>query len=121
MDRAPTTPTSQHPRTGRPVPPAPLDGHPLALDSPEDRRAYFADWLTAADNPFFARALVNRVWKNFLGRGLVEAEDDLRETNPPTNRELLDALAKDFVSNGYDVKKLIRTIARSAAPQQNGK
>ena len=52
---------------------------------PIDRRAYFADWLTAPDNPYFAKALVNRVWRNFLGRGLVEAEDDLRQTNPPTN------------------------------------
>jgi hypothetical protein len=108
-----------HLRSGRPMPPAPLAGRPLDLKSPVDRRAYFADWLTAADNPFFARALVNRVWKNFLGRGLVEAEDDLRETNPPTNRELLDALAKDFVENGYNVKHLIRTIARSAAYQRS--
>ena len=81
------------------MPPTPLDGKPLALDSPADRRAYFADWLTAPDNPYFARALVNRVWRNFLGRGLVEAEDDLRQTNPPTNADLFDALAKDFVEH----------------------
>jgi hypothetical protein len=108
-----------HPRTGRPVPPAPLDGRPLDSASPLDRRRYFADWLTAPDNPYFAKALVNRVWKNFMGRGLVEAEDDLRETNPPTNRELFDALAKDFVAHNYDVKHLIRTITRSAAYQRS--
>jgi hypothetical protein len=108
-----------HPRTGEPMPPTPLDGKPLPFDAATDRREYFADWLTAPDNPYFARALVNRVWKNFLGRGLVEAEDDLRETNPPTNPELLDALAKDFVAHKYDVKHLARTILNSAAYQRS--
>src|SRR5688572_4932937 len=64
-----------HLRKGVPMPPAPLDAPPLPPDSPADRREYFAGWLTAPDNPYFARALVNRVWRNFLGRGLVEAED----------------------------------------------
>src|SRR5262249_22481912 len=73
------------------------------------------------DNPFFARAVVNRVWRNFLGRGLVEAEDDLRETNPPTNGPLLDALAADFVKHRYDVKHLIRTILLSATYQRSSK
>jgi hypothetical protein len=103
------------------MPPTPLDGKPLPLDSDADRRAYFADWLTAPDNPYFARAVVNRVWRNFLGRGLVEAEDDLRATNPATNEELLDALAKDFVRHRYDVKHLIRTVLRSAAYQRSSK
>ncbi len=80
-----------HPRRGTAMPPTPLDGTPLALDSTSDRRAYFADWLTRADNPYFAKALINRVWHNYLGRGLVEPEDDLRQTNPPTNGELLNA------------------------------
>jgi hypothetical protein len=108
-----------HPRRSVPMAPAPLDGKPLALDDPRNRRAYFADWLTAKDNPYFARALVNRVWRNFMGRGLVEAEDDLRETNPPSNRELLDALAGDFVQNQFDVKRLIRTVMNSAAYQRS--
>ena len=95
-----------HLRRGVPMPPAPLDAKPLAFDDPRDRRAVFADWLTSPDNPYFAKALVNRVWRNFLGRGLVEAEDDLRATNPPTNPELLAALAKDFAAHGYDVKQL---------------
>ncbi len=108
-----------HPRRGLAMPPAPLDGKPLAFDSPLDRRQYFADWLTAKDNPHFARALVNRVWRNFLGRGLVEAEDDLRQTNPASNEELLDALAKDFIEHKYDVKHLIRTIMNSATYQRS--
>jgi hypothetical protein len=110
-----------HLRRGVAMPAAPLDGKPLPADSPIDRRAYFADWLTAADNPYFAKALVNRVWRNYMGRGLVEAEDDLRETNPPSNRELFDALAADFVKNRYDVKHLMRVILNSAAYQRSAK
>ncbi|MGL4550585.1 MAG: DUF1549 domain-containing protein [Gemmataceae bacterium] len=110
-----------HPRSGVPMPPTPLDGKPVSLESASDRRKVFADWLTKADNPYFARALVNRVWRNFMGRALVEAEDDLRETNPATNEPLLDALSKDFVRTGYDLKKLVRTITRSAAYQRSSR
>lgn len=118
-----STPTGDaiHLRRGVPMPATPLDGKPLPADSPTDRRAYFADWLTDAKNPFFAPAVVNRVWKNFLGRGLVEAEDDLRETNPPTNRELMDALVKDFVANKFDTKRLMRIILNSATYQRSSK
>ena len=74
-----------HPRRGVPMPPTPLDYKPLPADSSLDRRRYFADWLTSPDNPYFAKALVNRVWRNFMGRGLVKAEDDLhRPIRPPT-------------------------------------
>jgi hypothetical protein len=110
-----------HIRKGIPMPPTPLDGKPLALDSTADRRDYFAAWLTAPDNPYFARAIVNRVWRNFMGRGLVEAEDDLRVSNPPSNAELLDALAADLVKNRYDLKKLMRTILLSAAYQRSSR
>jgi hypothetical protein len=110
-----------HLRRGIAMPPTPLDGKPLPLDSPVDRRQYLTDWLTARDNPYFASALVNRVWRNFLGRGLVEAEDDLRQTNPPTNPELLDSLARDFVEHQYDVKRLVRTIMNSAAYQRSSR
>jgi hypothetical protein len=116
-----------HPRRGIAMPPTPLDGKPIGRAEPRkgsvegalDRREYFANWLTSPDNPYFAKALVNRVWKNFLGRGLVEADDDLRQTNPPSNEELLDALAKDFIKHKYDVKHLIRTIMNSAAYQRS--
>jgi hypothetical protein len=108
-----------HLRRGIPMPPTPLDGKPLPLDSPADRRQYFADWLTAPENPYFARAIVNRVWRNFLGRGLVEAEDDLRQTNPPTNEELFDALVKDFRAHDHDVRHLVRTVMNSATYQRS--
>jgi hypothetical protein len=108
-----------HIRRGVPMPPAPLDARPLAFDDPRDRRAVFADWLTSRDNPYFAKALVNRVWRNFLGRGLVEAVDDLRATNPPSNPDLLNALAKDFAGHDYDVKRLIRQIMSSATYQRS--
>ncbi len=110
-----------HQRRGEPMPPTPLDGTALALDSPIDRREHFADWLVSPANPYFAKALVNRVWKNYFGRGLVEAEDDLRASNPPSNRELFDAVTKDFVQNKYDVKHLMRTILNSAAYQRSSK
>jgi hypothetical protein len=110
-----------HLRRGVPMLPTPLDGKPLPFDSPIDRRAHLAAWLTSADNPYFAKALVNRVWRNFMGRGIVEAEDDLRQTNPPTNPELFDALAKDFVVHKYDVKHMVRTIMNSAAYQRSSR
>jgi hypothetical protein len=108
-----------HLRRGIAMPPTPLDGKPLALDDPRDRRAYFAEWLTAPDNPYFAKAIVNRVWRNFMGRGLIEAEDDVRATNPPTNAELLAGLEKDFIQHGYDIQRLIRLIMTSAAYQRS--
>ncbi len=110
-----------HLRRGIAMAPTPLGGKPMPGDSARDRRDYFADWLTEPGNPFFARAIVNRVWKNYMGRGLVEAEDDLRDTNPPTNAELLDALTKDFVEHKFDLKHLMRTILTSAAYQRSSK
>jgi hypothetical protein len=80
-----------------------------------DPRERLADWLRRKDNHYFARALVNRYWKHFLGRGLVEPEDDMRVSNPPSNPELLDAMADSFVKSGYDLKALVRLIATSKA------
>lgn len=119
--QANTTGDALHPRRNIAMPPTPLDGEAMSLDSIADRRAHFVSWLTSPKNPYFAKAMVNRVWKNFMGRGLVEAEDDLRETNPPTNRELFDALSADFVGHEFDVKHLIRTIVNSAAYQRSAK
>lgn len=76
-----------------------------------------ADWMTNKRNPFFAKSLANRYWKHFFGRGIVDPEDDMRETNPPTNPELLDALATYFTANGFDMKALIREICRSSTYQ----
>jgi hypothetical protein len=106
-----------HPRLARALPPAPLDGAPIPIDSPEDRRAVFARWLTSPENAMFPRTIVNRVWANFMGRGLVDPVDDLRATNPASNEELLAALSKDFVEHGYDVRRLIRTITSSTVYQ----
>src|SRR5439155_10875312 len=78
-----------------------------------------ARWLTAPENPFFARAIVNRVWALLMGRGLVEPVDDFRVTNPASNEALLGALARDFTAHGYDLKHLLRTIAASAAYQRS--
>jgi hypothetical protein len=110
---------SSSPRVGRPLAPRPLDGKPLPLDSPRDRRAYLADWLTSPENPLFARTVVNRVWGNFFGRGLVDPVDDLRSTNPASNEELFAAVTRDFVAHGFDVKHLVRTIMASAAYQRS--
>ena len=108
--------TSKDPKTGQTLKPTGLGSSPLELTSDDDPRLALAEWLTKKDNPFFARTLVNRYWKHFFGRGIVDPEDDMRDTNPATNRELLDALTKDF-SSKYDLKDLIRTICRSTTYQ----
>jgi Protein of unknown function (DUF1553)/Protein of unknown function (DUF1549) len=106
------------PRTGRPQRPRPLDAAGVSFESTADRRAVLADWLTNPKNPYFSRSIVNRVWANFMGRGLVEAVDDMRLTNPPSNGPLLMALADDLSKGGYDLKALMRTILTSAAYQR---
>jgi hypothetical protein len=106
-----------HPRLNVPLAPKPPDGPALSLDAPGDRREAFVDWLVAPENPFFARSLVNRVWKNFMGRGLVEAVDDIRDANPASNAALFEALTRDFVAHRFDVKQLMRTIMTSTTYQ----
>jgi hypothetical protein len=110
-----------HPRLNVPLAPRPLDGPALAVDAGTDRRQFFAEWLVSPENPFFARAVVNRVWKNFLGRGLVEGVDDIRDANPASNPALLAALTRDFVAHRFDVKQLVRTIMRSTTYQLSSK
>jgi hypothetical protein len=105
----------RHPKTGKELKPRPLDGPPS--DDPVDRRRALADWLTAKENTLFARNIVNRYWAYLMGRGIVEPVDDMRVTNPPTNPELLDVLAKSFVESGYDLKALVRTIMTSRVYQ----
>lgn len=101
------------PRLGRPVPPKPLGGPELALDASRERRAFLAEWMTRPENWYFTHATVNRVWAHFLGRGLVEPVDDLRETNPPSNPALFDALTRDFVEHKFDLRHLMRQIVLS--------
>jgi hypothetical protein len=107
------------PLTGKPRPPTPLDGVPLTFDDPRDRRFHLAAWLTAPENPYFARSITNRIWANFFNVGLVEPIDDLRLTNPPSNGELLDAAAKYLVDHKYDLKSLMRTILQSHTYQRS--
>lgn len=104
-------------RFTHPLPPKPLGAPALPINTTANLRAYFAQWLTSPSNPFFAKAVVNRVWKNFMGEGLVEPVDDMRDTNPPTNEALLNAMTKDFVAHHMDVNYLIRTIMQSATYQ----
>ncbi|MCB1207968.1 MAG: DUF1553 domain-containing protein [Verrucomicrobiales bacterium] len=111
------TATATNIRTKANVVPASLGGEPLKLKPEQDPRLQLTEWMSRQDNPFFAHTLVNRYWKHFFNRGLVEPEDDMRETNPPVNPELLNALAADFTKSGYDMKHLIRTIVNSSTYQ----
>ncbi len=104
-----------HPRTGAIMQPRPLGGPDFQLTRYDDPRRALAKWMTSLDNPFFARTMANRMWGHFLGRGIVHPIDDSRSTNPPSNPELLDALSREFVESGYDVRHLIRAIVGSAA------
>ncbi|MCA9154483.1 MAG: DUF1549 domain-containing protein, partial [Planctomycetales bacterium] len=108
---------AQNPKTGEQVKPTGL-GSPAEEVGPEDDpRHKLVDWMAADDNPFFAYALVNRYWKHFFGRGLVDPEDDMRVTNPATNPALLEALAQDFIKHDFDLKHLVRTICNSQVYQ----
>ena len=105
----------KHPLSGQVLPPKPLFGSAPPADDPDvDPREALARWMTSPSNPYFSRVIVNRTWAELMGRGIVEPVDDLRATNPPSNGPLLEALADDFVAQGYDLKHLIRTIMTSA-------
>ncbi|MFT4639114.1 MAG: hypothetical protein ACI8T1_002438 [Verrucomicrobiales bacterium] len=110
----------KHPVTQVVMTPKPPDG-PLVekLVDTEDPRVSLAEWLIDPSNPFFAKAMVNRVWGEVMGRGIVHPVDDFRATNPPTNPALLEALAEDFVSHGFDLKHLLKRIALSNLYQQS--
>ena len=110
-------PKSRNPRTGLDVPPTGLGGQPLEIAPWDDARQYLVDWMADPSNPYFSKALVNRYWKHFFGRGIVDPEDDLRVTNPPSNPELLDALAQHFIQHRYDLRDLVRTICKSSVYQ----
>ena len=105
--------TASNPKNGQAVPPTGLDAKPAQLSPEDDPRHALVDWMAAPENKFFAPALVNRYWKHFFGRGIVDPEDDMRVTNPASNPELLDKLAQKFIASKFDLKDLIRTICRS--------
>ena len=107
------------PRLGKPQQPYAFGKSFDLNDRDDDRRRRLADWLTAGDNRYFARAMANRVWAHLMGRGIVEPVDDFRDSNPPSNADLLDALAAAFVRGGYRIKPLIRMIMNSATYQRS--
>jgi hypothetical protein len=106
-----------HPKTKQRVAPKYLDGPNETEPAGQDIRQALAGWVTSPKNPFFARTIANRIWRRYFGRGIVEPLDDFRVTNPPSNAELLDALAADFISHGFSIKHLERTILNSRAYQ----
>ncbi len=109
--------TVRNPANNKIMKPAGLDSPAVEIGEDEDPRQKLVDWMAAPGNPFFARAITNRLWAHFMGRGIVEPVDDMRVTNPPSNPELLDALAADFVKHKFDMKHLIRAIMTSTAYQ----
>jgi len=113
--------TLRHPATNEPVAPKLPGGEAPELERGEDARVKFADWLTAPDNPWFAKNLANRTWFWLLGRGIVNEADDLRPTNPPSNPELLAYLEQELVSNKYDLKHIYRLILNSKTYQLSSK
>lgn len=107
-----------HIGTGQPAPakfPFSVEGLQAGEELP---RVQLAKWLTAKENPYFAKSLVNRYWSYFFGKGIIDPVDDIRLSNPPTNPELLNALTADFISRNFDTKQLIRTIVTSHAYQR---
>ena len=107
----------KHPMTQEVMHPTPLDGQPAVIEPGDDPRVALADWMANRENAIIARAAVNRVWGELMGRGIVHPVDDFRVSNPPVNGPLLDALASDFVEHGYDLKHLMRRIMRSRTYQ----
>ena len=105
------------PRTGKFLPARPLDRQETNIPAGGDPRQALADWITAPSNEQFSGAIINRIWRHYLGVGLIEPVDDLRATNPPSNRELWQTLNKEFVGGGFDLKKLMRSILLSRTYQ----
>ena len=107
----------RHPITGQQIEPKFLDGAIAKFTAEEDPRHALVDWMSKPENPFFSKTMVNRLWGHFFGRGLVHEVDDLRETNPPSNPELLEALAREFRDHKFDIKHMIRLMVQSRAYQ----
>lgn len=109
----------KHPRTGVVIPARALGAPDADFKQISDRRVALANWMTAPDNHFFAQTIVNRMWAHYLGRGLVDPIDDLRDTNPPTNPPLFAALTKHMQDVKYDLKAFTRTILNSRVYQMS--
>jgi hypothetical protein len=104
-------------RTGKPAIMRALDAPKIELSQGEDPRHHLADWMVDGKNPFFARAVVNRYWAHFFSKGIVDPVDDMRVTNPPSNPELLDALADELVKNKFSLKHLVKVLVKSRTYQ----
>ena len=111
----------RQPRTGAMLPPRPLDRRDLPVDPQSDPREMLVDWMTDPANEYFSGAMVNRLWKHFLGVGLVEPVDDLRPSNPPSNGPLWDELNRQFVESGYSFRHIMRMIVLSETYQASSK
>jgi hypothetical protein len=115
--RADAVASARHPNTGETLNPKFLDGASLPISAEQDGREILADWMTRKDNPFLARATVNRLWSHLFGKGIIDPVDDIRSSNPPVNGPLLDALAKDFLEHNFDVRHILRTMLNSRTYQ----
>ncbi len=104
-------------KSGEMLKPVALGDDVGAIAPDEDPRLKLVNWMSSPENPFFAKALVNRYWKHFFKRALIEPEDDIRDTNPPSNPELMAALEAHFIKSGFDLKELVKVITQSHAYQ----
>lgn len=116
-----TVAQSRHPTTGEILNPKYLDGLSVPVNADQDAREMLADWMTRKDNPYLARATVNRIWSHLFGRGIIDPVDDIRSSNPPVNGPLLDALTKDFVDHNFDVRHILRVMLNSATYQRSAR
>ena len=107
----------KHPKDGRVMNPKFLFANDKFNVRETELRESLADWLTARDNPYFAKAMANRMWSYFMGKGIIDPVDDIRASNPPSNAPLLEALTKDFLDHNFDVRHLIKTIVNSRTYQ----
>jgi hypothetical protein len=107
------------PLRGKPQAPAPLDAPAIDIESTEDRRLVLAQWMTSAENPYFTRSIVNRVWAAYFGIGIVNAVDDLRASNPESNPALMSYLSQYLIEQEYDLRSLMRQIMNSETYQRS--
>jgi hypothetical protein len=112
---------SRHPRTGEALDPRYLAGRSEPVSPDKDARRRLAEWMTRKDNPFLARATVNRIWSHLFGKGIIDPVDDIRSSNPPVNAPLLDALARDFIDHDFDVRHILRTMLNSQTYQRSAR
>ena len=107
----------KQPRSGKTMPPKFMGGAIPTIPPGQDRREVLADWVVSPENPFFAKSTVNRIWFHLCGKGIVDPVDDFRDSNPSANDELLDALAKDFITSKFDLRHIIKVIMASRTYQ----